>query len=180
MRPKNFILVLIVLSCLSLNAQIFSTAKVLSPLKFSAGIAPAYFNDNMALFMFFEGGIIKGLDFELKYGVVEGNDYVGADLEWRLYASKPFNFSLTTGFHVYGDPGADVAANLSFRIINNVALYTGLDSDFNFGNDVYVPLWLPVGVKINVHDQVAFIFEGEMPLNEESFAIIDGGVRVYF
>ena len=34
-----------------LNAQVFNTAETLNPLKFSAGIAPIYYNENFGLLL---------------------------------------------------------------------------------------------------------------------------------
>jgi hypothetical protein len=78
-----------------LTAQVFNTAETLAPLKFSAGIAPIYYNEN-------------------------------------------------------------------------------------FGNDLYIPLWLPLGIEIRLGNMVAFLFEVELPVSRPAGAIIDGGFLFRF
>ena len=125
-------------------------------------------------------GIKSGVDFSLKYAVLENEDYFGADLEWKLLNQKKVDLSLTTGCHNYYDFGLDVSGNASFRIKSDIAFYTGLDMDLNFGSDLYIPIWIPVGIEIKLSKPVAFLFEAEIPLTEHAYPVIDGGFAFYF
>jgi hypothetical protein len=149
-------------------------------LKFSVGLAPVYYNENFGLLLMGEAGIKQDIDFSLKYAILEFDDYFGAELEWKLLDKNSYAFSLTTGCHVYYDFGLDVSGNFSFRIKNDIALYTGLDMDFNFGNQLYVPLWIPIGVEIMLNKTIAFLFEAEIPVTNNANAIIDGGLSFRF
>ena len=163
-----------------LNAQVFNTAEILKPLKFSAGIAPIYYNENFGLLLMAEAGIKQDIDFNLRYSILEYEDYFGADLEWKLMDKNSLAFSFTTGCHVYYDFGLDVSGNLSYQLRDDIALYTGVDIDLNFGNDLYVPSWIPVGIEINLNHTIAFLFEAELPITNHANAIIDGGFSFRF
>ncbi|MFO7659128.1 MAG: hypothetical protein R6W78_18865 [Bacteroidales bacterium] len=178
---RRLILTTIVsITVLLANAQVFNTAEILKPLKFNLGIAPIYFNNNLGLFFMGGVGIKSDIDFSLKYAILEYEDYFGADLEWKLLNSKSVDFSLTTGCHNYYDFGLDVSGNVSFNIKRDIAIYTGLDIDINFGNDVYAPFWIPLGVQIGLNRTIAFIFEAEIPINQSAYPIIDGGFSFRF
>ncbi len=177
-------ILLILATCLFsvsfLNAQVFQTAETLPPLKFSAGIAPIYYNENFGLLLMAEAGVKQDIDFNLRCAVLEYDDYFGADLEWKMLNKNAVSLSLTTGCHVYGDFGLDISGNFSYRLRNDIALYTGVDIDLNFGNDLYVPLWIPLGVEIRLNETIAFLFETELPVSRYANAIIDGGFSFRF
>jgi len=161
-------------------AQVFNTASTLKSGKFSLGLNPVVYEDNFGLFLHGGVGIRSGIDLGIRYGILDGEDYFGADLEWRLLSGKP-SISLTTGAHNYYDPGLDLALNLSFPIVSNIQLYTGLDMDINFGaNDTYTWLWLPVGVEIPIKSKMAFMFEAEIPISDNTRSIFGGGLAFYF
>jgi hypothetical protein len=162
-------------------SQVFNTASTLSPGKFSLGINPLFYEKDFGLFLHGGVGIKPGLDLAIHYGILDYNDYVGADLEWRLVGGKGPKVSLITGAHNYNDFGLDLGLNLSFTITSNVQLYTGIDSDINFGqNDTYTPLWLPIGVEIPVKSKMSFMFEAEVPLSDAAWSIFGGGLAFYF
>lgn len=180
MFRKLFFTAAIIFSTFFLNAQVFNTAEVIKPAKFSLGVAPIYFNENFGLFFMGNVGIKSGIDFSLKYAVLETRDYFSADLEWALLKNSSMALSLTTGCHSYYDFGLDISGNVSFRLMSDVAFYTGLDMDINFGNDLYAPFWIPIGVEIKLNRMIAFLFEAELPLNSSAYPIIDGGFLFRF
>ena len=100
-----------------LFGQVFNTASTLKKGKFALGLNPAYYDDNMGLFLHGNAGIVTGIDLAVKYGFLDGSDYIGADLEWALLKSKP-DVSITTGAHVMDDFALDLSANLSFPVID--------------------------------------------------------------
>ncbi len=162
------------------NAQVFNTAETLPPMKFSVGIAPIYYNENFGLLLMGEAGIKQDIDFSLRYAVLEYHDYFSADLEWKLLKKNSIALSLTTGCHVYDDFGLDISGNFSYMLKDDIALYTGVDIDLNFGDDLYVPFWIPVGVEIRLNQTIAFLFEAELPVSRPAGAIIDGGFSFRF
>ncbi len=180
MIRKLSLATILLVSGLFLNAQVFNTAEILKPVKFSLGIAPVYMNENFGVLFMGGVGIKSGIDFSMKYAVLEAQDYFGADLEWKLLNNKSVDLSLTTGCHNYYDFGLDVSGNASFRIKSDISFYTGLDMDLNFGSDLYIPLWIPVGVEIMLNKTIAFLFEAELPISEPAYPVIDGGLSFRF
>ena len=179
------LLIAISLFCLPLLtfSQVFNTATILKPGKFSLGIEPVVYDNNFGLFLHGGVGLARGVDLGIKYGFLNGGDYFGADLEWRLMAGKP-NISLTTGAHtIYGTMGLDLGLNLSFPITSTAALYTGFDSDINFYKDPigsqFLP-WIPVGVQLYLKPKMAFMLEAEIPLRNNANTIFGGGLNFYF
>ena len=167
--------------CISISSigQVFNTASTLKPGSFSLGFDPAYYNDDLAFFFHGGMGILPGVDFALKYGIVEGDDYFGGDLEWKLTPAKPA-VSLVTGGHVETHFGLDAGLSLSFPVKKGIDVFTGGDSDINFNDDIDLLLWIPIGVEIKLRKRMALIFEGEIPLTEPANPILDGGITLYF
>ncbi len=159
--------------------QVFNTAEILKKGKISLGLNPAYYNDNLGLFIHGNIGILSGVDFSLKYGFLDGADYFGGDLEWKIMSKKP-SLSLTTGAHYVNDIGLDCSFNISTSITKGVNIYTGADSDLELANDIDLVLWIPVGVDLRIKSKLSFIFEAEIPVTNSAFAIIDGGIVFYF
>jgi hypothetical protein len=186
MKKIKVALIALLFPCLAF-AQVFNTASTLSPGKFSVGINPMVYNENFGLFLHGGVGIKSGIDLGVRYGFMEYDDYFGADIEWSLLAGKP-SLSLVTGAHKFHDTGLDLGLNLSFPITSGVQMYTGLDMDIIFGEDyrgenqTYTPVWLPIGVEIPLKSNISFMFEAEIPLNNEPYGeeIFGGGLAIYF
>ncbi len=165
-------------------SQVFGTATVLKPGAVSLGVEPAVVNAGPALFLQGGLGLIRGVEFGMEYGFQNNGNYLGADLKWRLYSGLP-RISITTGCHVMGnDFGLDGKFNISFPITHGAGLYTGVDTRLNFiddpDKDAQLQGWIPVGVEIHIHHRLAFIFEAEIPLNNDSYSIIGGGLKLFF
>lgn len=180
-RMKKIVISLLsVFFALNVQAQVFNTATTLKKNSFSIGIEPLIHIDggNDGFMLFFHGGygIKSGIDFGLKIGAGE-TTYFGADLEWALGK----NISLTTGAHDFGDFGLDGALNFSFPITGGVDLYSGVDMDINFGeNEVYLPVWIPIGLEIGLRSNLSFLFESEIGLTDPAYHVIGGGLNFYF
>jgi len=176
---KLFFLLLLVLGITTARAQIFNTSSTLGRGNFSAGVEPAFFiNGGNDFYLFLHGGvgITKGTDFGLKLGVLGGETYFGGDVEFQLGSM----FSLSAGAHSFGDFGLDFTGLFTFPLVSSTDLFIGLDTDIMFGNDVYVPLWLPVGVEIGMNKNMAFIFEAGIRLTDVGYHYIGGGLNFYF
>ena len=163
-------------------SQVFNTATILKPGKFSLGFEPVFINRDLGLFVHGGVGLTHAVDLGMKYGFLNGTDYFGADLEWKLMSGKP-NISLTTGGHVLNDFGLDLALNISFPIGNTASLYTGLDTDINFYKEPvgtqFLP-WIPIGVQIYLRPKMAFMLEAEIPLNNYAYNFFGGGLNFFF
>jgi hypothetical protein len=181
MKKLKIVLLILVFPVMAFS-QVFNTASTLKPGNFSIGINPLIYEKDFGLFLHGGVGIKSGIDLSLHYGFLEYEDYFGADIEWRLLSGKP-SISLITGAHKFIDGGLDLALNFSFPIAAGIQLYTGLDMDINFGdNDTYLPVWLPIGVEIPLKSKISFLFEAEIPLTNDPYAvnIFGGGVAFYF
>ena len=67
-----------------LFSQSFNTAQLLNPRSYSLGINPVLYEKNPGIFIHGGYGINKKIDIALKYGFLDGADYISADLEWGL------------------------------------------------------------------------------------------------
>ncbi|NJM15823.1 MAG: hypothetical protein HC896_11085 [Bacteroidales bacterium] len=162
------------------QAQVFNTASTLKKGSFSLGLEPVVYvsgaSEGFNMFVHGGIGIQSGIDLGIKAGVLGSTNYFGADLEWKLAK----NVSLTTGAHSFADFGLDAALNISFPLTKGAQLYTGIDADINFGNEIYVPLWVPVGVELSLKKSMAFILEAEIGISDVAYHIFGGGLAFYF
>lgn len=173
------LLTLIIISLFTINgySQVFNTAKTLKPGKFSIGLEPAFLIDGDDFMMFFHGGlgVKKGIDIAVKIGA-GGETYFGGDIEWALLK----NISLTTGIHHFYEIGLDASINANIPVKSDVDIYTGLDTDIIFADDLIVPLWIPVGVDIGMSKSIDILLEGEICLTDNAYHLIGGGVAFFF
>jgi hypothetical protein len=177
---KKILLLLIIVSLsLATRAQVFNTGQTLGRGDFAVGINPAVHvqgpSNGLNLYLHGGFGLKSGIDIGIKFGI--GNQtYFGADVEWGLTR----NISLTTGLHTFGDFGLDGTLNLTLPLRSDVRLYSGLDFDIVFADQVAFPFWVPVAVEIGLRSNLSFILEGNIGLNDDAYHIINGGVNIYF
>ncbi len=167
------------LIALALNAQVFNTSSTLKRGSFSAGFEPGVYTDNNNFSLFLHGGIgiTSGTDLGVKLGVLNGNTYLGGDVEFALGK----RFSLSAGAHSWNNFGLDATGLFTFPIVKNAKLYTGLDMDILFPtNDVLIPLWVPLGLEIGVKSNMSFLFEAEISLTNVGSHYFGGGLNFYF
>jgi len=179
---KRFLVFLFFIFSISISkSQLLNTAKVLAPYNFSIGFAPAYYNHHLGFFFNCNAGLKRGVDFEIILGTTRIGNMFAGNLEWSIYNSLPINISMLTGCHLlYNNFGLDGNLNFTFRIKNDITLFTGFNMMINFGNEPWVPLWLPIGVDLEMNRTFHFIFESSIPLNVEAYPIIDVGIVIYF
>ncbi len=172
---KKFSVIIVgVLFSTMLSAQVFNTGETLKPKTFSLGIEPAYYLDDFKLFLHGSYGIKKGIDVSMKLGL-GGETYFGADVEWALAP----RISLATGAHVLGDFGLDGTILFSLPVRKDARVFTGVDMDIVFADEVVVPVWIPLGVELGIKNNMSFILEGEIPIIDAD-PILGGGVVFYF
>jgi len=177
---KIFITLLLIASgILSVNAQVFNTGQTLKSGTLAIGINPLFYGDNFGSFFYGEYGIMQGMDMRLKMGLGYGSNYFGADMEWSLISSKPY-ISLTAGGHIQDEVGIDGTLNLSFPIGSTVTLYSGMDMDIVFANDVQMPGWIPIGMEVGIRNNLSILLEGDIGILNNPPSIFNGGLNFYF
>ncbi|HON19507.1 MAG TPA: hypothetical protein PK990_10145 [Salinivirgaceae bacterium] len=190
MKSKTIFLAIILSSVLSVNAQVFNTGQTLKPGKFSLGVEPSIIiNGNSDFMLFFHGGygLKSGTDFGLTLGVLNGDTYIGGDVEFTIAK----RISLSAGAHHWGNFGLDATLLGTLPITKAVNFFGGLDTDINFikadtdgdgdkETDTKFLLWLPLGVEVGLRSNLAFIFEASVGLTDPAYHLIGGGVVVYF
>lgn len=160
-------------------AQVFNTSQTLKEGTFSFGIEPlliASGNGDLVLYGHAGYGLVSGVDLGLKMGVFGGSTYVGADVEFAFIK----HFSISAGAHATGIFGLDATLIGSFPLASNVNFYGGADMDLNFGKDLTLPLWIPIGVEVNLNKNMAFLLEAIPGITQSAPHLIGGGVMVYF
>jgi len=178
---KVLFIFLLTFTFINSKSQILNTAKVLGPRKFSLGFAPAYYNHNLGIFFTGNVGLKKGIDFEILLGTTGSNSMFAGNLEWSIYNSNPIRISLLTGTHiVYQNFGLDGDINFTFSVRNDINLFSGFNLQINFGDEIWTPFWLPIGIDLALNSTFHFLFEASIPLNVEAYPIIDGGIVIYF
>lgn len=178
MKKLTIILFLSVFSA-GICAQRFNTASTLKHRSISLGINPVLWNQEPGVFVHGGYGLTSGLDLGVRYGVLEGSDYFGADLEYLLLSGQP-NVSVYGGGHTWWDMGIDIGGSVSIPLGQVAELFSGLDLDINFGNDTRLLGWIPIGVEVYLQRKLSFLLEADVPFTEDAFNIFGGGVMFYF
>lgn len=180
MKKSLLILSAIIIS-ISASSQVFNTSKTLKEGTFAVGIQPMIMTkggSDFILFGHFGYGIMSGMDVSVKVGVLSpGSSYFGADVEFSIIE----HLSFSGGAHIWGDFGLDFTALGSFPLLEGVELYGGVDVDMDFGNsNVYLPLWIPIGVEILIDKNIAVLLEASIGATNSAPHLISGGVSAYF
>ena len=175
----------------TVNAQVFNTGQTLKKGVVSLGLEPTIHVDggaNGAMFFAHAGyGIKKGIDIAVKAGAGRFRSYyVGADIEFAIAK----RISLAFGAHKFNDFGLDGTFNFVIPITSDVRIFSGCDSDVNFGTrinddgkevrDIDVLVWVPVGLEVGISKSVNLIFESEIGVAPGTYHIIGGGLNFYF
>ncbi len=159
-------------------SQVFNTGGTLKKGTFSVGLEPVYMANDFGFFLHGGYGIRPGLDLGVKAGLGIGNTYFGADIEWGIGK----NSSFSVGGHMHGNFGIDGTLLFTIPVTGDTRIYGGLDADIVFpeNNDLLFPLWVPIGLEVDVKRDLAIIIEGEIPITNEAYSVFGGGVVFYF
>ena len=191
MRRILLILVSVVFISVSLKAQVFNTGQTLKKGVLALGVQPAVHVNggvNGAIVYAHAGfGLTSGIDISAKAGVGRLNTYyVGGDIEFALAR----HMSIALGGHKSGDYGVDGTFLFDIPIKNKVVIYSGVDSDVNFGTkinnsgdevaDLDVLVWVPIGLEIKISKSIHFLAESSIGVTSDSYHIIGGGIMLYF
>lgn len=176
---KSAILFLLLFLVVSINAQVLNTGKTLKKGTFSAGAYPIFQGNDFGLYFLGGYGLVSGLDLGVKLGLGLGGNYFGADLEYKLISEK-VDISVVAGAHMQGDAGFDGTFNLTVPLTKSIRIYSGLDGDINFGGDVEIPVWVPVGLEVGIKNSVAILMEGDIGVTSPAGSMFGGGITFYF
>jgi len=178
---KKYLFFLFLLSSnIATFSQSYSDGTLLRPGYFSGAINPVLENKLPGVYVRGSYGISRKMGLNMKYGVFEGADYVGADLEWQLRSNNRMDMSLITGAHALKNFGLDIGLAAGFPVNTHTTLYSGLDFDFNFNINYDRFFWLPLGVKIYLSRNARFIIEADIPLVDFAPTVFGGGFSYNF
>ncbi len=188
---KILLLFMLVAFYTFVNAQVFNTGQTLKKGVVSLGLEPAIHIDGGAggaIFFAHAGyGIKSGIDISAKAGAGRGRSfYVGGDIEFALAK----RISLAFGAHKFGDFGVDGTFNFVIPVTGDVRIFSGCDSDVNFGTrinsngdrvrDTDILVWVPIGVEVGISKSINLIFESEIGVAPGTYHVIGGGLNFYF
>ena len=167
---------------ITIYAQQFNTADILTPGAISGGINPVYFDKGgtqIGIFLHGGYGLTRKTDFSFRYGVIEGVDYFGSDLEWLVKNTQRYSLSVITGMHKQEFFGLDGGLVASFPIRENIHFFSGIDIDFNFERETQHYTWIPIGIEAFWKNDLSFIIEIDVPMSEWAWNIFGGGFIKY-
>jgi hypothetical protein len=158
------------------NAQFMNSSRVLEDSYFSLALEPVYLVEGSDIMLNVYGalGLDSKIDLGIRYGI-NGGDYFGAQVEWGL--SK--HFCLFTGVHYHHDFALDGALAANIPITSTTHIFLGADADIVIGNNIVVPLWIPLGVEIALSTGVSFILEGDIGVTDNASHMIGLGFGFY-
>jgi hypothetical protein len=155
------------------------------------------------LFLFGDGddeaGVVFGLgygftpnfDLEAKVGLFDGVNFFGADAELWLAQNQPLDVSVHGGFHIGASDftdstGIDLGFIASAPLTPRLELYGALDLAFNsfdvdneLIDDDYTTFHLVPGIEYAVSDDLDFLAEIGIGLNDDSSNYFTAGVAYY-
>ena len=128
--------------------------------------------------------------FDLEGGVAfyDGVTFLGANAEFWVLKNRPVDISIAGGFHgrfvENGDDynGIDLTFLASGNLAPRLELYGGLDFAFEaLGKDFdYTTVHLVPGIEYRISDNVDFVAEFGIALNDDSRHYLTGGLAIYF
>ena len=177
---KIIFIILLGFTCRMGISQVFNTGNLLDQGKFSAGVAPAYFingtNGTPLLFLYGNYNLRNDIAFNLKIGSSISKAYFGAGMTWGLGNG----FTLGTGVHNYDYFGIDLNVLYNAHLSKDARLFTGLNSSVLFASEARLPIWIPLGVEVNIRENLSFILETQIAITKPAYHIISAGVVYYF
>jgi hypothetical protein len=171
---------LISLLAISANAQLFSSTKTLSKGEINLGLHPVIIDGNAGVYLRGTIGTAYDLDVNINIGVLEGDNYVGADIKKPLFTNH-IDMAFKAGIHFWGnDFGFDGALIADYDIDENITLFSGIDADLNTDSGLSAYFWLPLGIEYNFYPNMTFIGELDLGINDKAFNIWQIGLRISF
>jgi len=133
-------------------------------------------------------GLTPRVDIEAKVGIFKGLKYFGVDVEYWLVKWENFNVSVALGAHLTdynvgsNSSGIDTALLASTLPAKNLEIYGGLKLAFDsFKNsDGYTLAHLVPGIEYRISDDLDFLAEVGIALNNNSRSYASVGLAYYF
>jgi len=132
-------------------------------------------------------GLTSSLDIEAKVAFFKGLNYFGVDLEYWFLKGENFNVSAALGGHMTdvdggGDSkGIDAALLASTKPAKNLEIYGGLMLSFDSikNGDNYTLLHLVPGIEYRISDDIDFLAEVGIALNDNARSYASVGLALY-
>ncbi len=182
----------------SVNAQVFSSAKVLKNHQLTFSLNPLLINDLLAddagMFLHGEYGIGGDMEVTTKLSLGLNKTYFGVAIEKTIIRSFPI-VSISGGIHSFDDIGLDFSFNLSGSVNKLVNLYGGFDTDFVFAekrewdikadkwrkeSDLKFLSWIFFGSEVVIGKRLTLLFEAEIGAADEAYNLFGTGLKYYF
>jgi hypothetical protein len=190
---------LIVLGCaMTARAQnvVMNSAETINRKNFKLGLFPTVLlgedraDNEWGIAGRFGYGLARGFDVEAKLAVFDGLKYYGAEGEiWLVRNSRGVDASVAVGVHKTdleeGNDvtGIDLTPLMSVHMTPKFEFYCGLMLGFesveNSGRDYTRAHFVP-GFEYRVTDQMDFLVEYGLKLNDDSQSYVSLGVAIYF
>ncbi len=132
-------------------------------------------------------GFTDRVDAEAKVSFFDDLTFIGGDVEVWLVKHEPLDVSVIGGFHVgradgFNTKGFDITFLGSGHVTPKLELYGGLDisrvsiDDFD---DSYTTVHLVPGIEYAISQDIDFVAEFGLGLNDDSNHYISGGIAFY-
>jgi len=123
----------------------------------------------------------RHVNVSMRYSVYyDAADAFFTDFEWALKKTRYMEISLVTGAHYRYDMGLDGTVCVSFPIKRIANIFTGLDLDLEFSNEIEHYTWIPLGVEVYWTRKLSAILEIDIPMSQWAWNIYGGGIMIYF
>ncbi len=132
-------------------------------------------------------GLSQNMDVEARLVFYDFVTFVGADVEFWLVKDSPLDVSVGVGGHFadfdgFKVKGLDARLLASAEIAEKLELYGGLDVAFEFPDeplDSFQRVNLVPGLEYRVSQDIDFMLEVGLGLNDDSFDYISAGIAYY-
>jgi len=134
-------------------------------------------------------GLTSSFDIEIKGAFFKGLNYLGIDAEYWFLKGPQFNLSVSLGGHMTNvdlgvdSAGIDTALIVSTRPSQNLEIYGGLMLAFDSFKDMnynHTLIHVVPGIEYRLSDELDFLAEFGLALNDNSRSYISAGFAYYF
>jgi hypothetical protein len=187
---RRVLLVIFLLCAGHAGAQVLNTAQVIGLGHWGLTAVPVLVMDGSENRLHGKAmigvGLGGGVDVSLSaFGSPYTEQYtsLGADIEWSLLGSGGPGFSMSAGGHVSPSDkvGIDATLNLTFPI-RTVAIYGGVDADFDFpkNSDMELPIWGFGGAEVSFSRFAKLLIEVDIAATEQAWSMLGVGLALFF
>lgn len=162
------------------KSQLFSSTQTLAKGEINLGLHPVIIDGDAGVYLRGTIGTAYNLDVNINIGVLEGDNYVGADIKKPLFTDY-IDMAFKAGIHFWGDNfGFDGALIADYDLNDEITLFSGIDADLNADSGLSAYFWLPLGIEYNFYPNITFIGELDLGINDRALNIWQAGIRMSF